>query len=738
MMDETKEAPYKAQGTPDNDNAAVDQNKADAALLESFHYIFHPRSVAVIGASKKRGSVGFFALQTLVKNGFEGKIYPVNPGADTLMYINAYSSVTKIPDEVDMAIIIVPTIMVNQVAEECGRKGVHCLVVFSDGFKETGPKGALLEKELGLIGNKYGMRIIGPNCMGVINPDPAVSLFASFHTIYPPYGNMAIISQSGALGITMLEYAKNMEIGVSKFVSVGNAVDVKVGDILKYLENDEKTRVIIAYMESFDKPEELAAAARQVSLKKPIIAVKSGRTQSGLRAASSHTGALASREVASDAFFHKTGIIRHQTFQGILYTGLLMSNQPIPRGRRLAIVTHAGGAGTLAADLAEQLGLTIAELSEETKNKIRPLISRNLTLNNPLDLTGGVAQEEFANVASVLAEDPDNDAILCIWGPALIITEESIEYIFNRIGPICRKNGKTLLGCYMVSGSPERIKVGKSSKVPVFYFPETAVNALARACEYADTVKRLQSSKVPELNGIDRQRARKVIENAMTKSRESPFWLSSDDINDLLDCYSIRQARTLLAHSAEEAAVLAAKTGFPVAVKISSSTISHKSDIGGVILDCKTGEEVKKGYQAIKTKLKSLGREKEMEGVTVQHFVQGGIDTIVGMVQDALGPLVMFGLGGVFTEVLQETVFRLNPLTDVDVKEMVGSPKMARLFNGFRNIPASDSASLEDLLLRISALIKDTPEISELDLNPVKVMPKGEGYWVVDARMRIK
>jgi acetate---CoA ligase (ADP-forming) len=615
---------------------------------------------------------------------------------------------------------------------------VRSLVIFTDGFRESGPAGAEMEQTLGKLGKQYGMRIIGPNCIGVINPDPAVSLRASFSPIFPPYGNMAIISQSGALGVTMLEYAKNMEIGVSKFVSLGNAVDVKVADILKYLEKDEKTRVVLLYLESFDKPHELLEAARQTSLKKPILAIKSGRTQSGLRSAASHTGALASREVATDAFFHKTGIIRLQSFQGLLYSGSFLANQPVPKGRRLAILTHAGGAATLAADLADQQGLIIGELSEEVKAKLKPLISRNINLNNPLDLTGGVSTEEFANVASVLAADPGNDSLLCIWGPALIIDEKQMEYIFDRIAPVCRKYGKPLMGCYMVSGFNERIEIGKSNNVPMYYFPETAVNTLSRACEYAETVRRLQNSRIPELNGIKRKKARDIIETAILKSKKRPFWLSGDEIADLLNCYGINQARTLTAHSAEEAAKLAVKAGFPVAVKLLSSSVTHKSDVGGVILDRKNPDEVKEAYLEIESRLRAMGKVGEMEGVTLQPMVGGGIETIIGTTQDALGTLVMFGLGGVFTELMQETVFRLNPLTDEDVKEMVSTPRMLKLFIGFRDTPASDINSIEDLLFRVSALVQDIPEINELDLNPVKVLPAGEGYRVVDARILIK
>jgi len=730
-----KKAEQSMKKTDQSLNKDVNENSLDSGFLRSFLY---PRSVSVIGASKKAGSIGYNVMKCIMQSGFNGVVYPVNPTVEAVMSVKSYASVTDVPGTVDLAVIVVPARNVLNVLDECGKIGIKAVIVISDGFREAGEKGQALEKSLIEMASQYGIRLIGPNCIGIINPDPDVSLNASFCPVYPPDGGLAIVSQSGALGLTILEYAAKIDLGISCFISVGNSSDLKVADFLQYLEKDSRTKVIMLYLESFESPAKFAALARKISLTKPIIVIKSGRTHAGLKAASSHTGAMASQEIAVDALFRQSGVIRAQTFLELLGTSILLSSQPLPRGRRIAILTQAGGAATISADACEQYRLDLQEFSEKSKDKIHGVLTRSLNINNPFDLTGGVNSEEFCRVAEILAEDENTDILFLIWGPVVVIDREAIEDIINKVAVVCRNKKKTLVSCFMIPGFTERTDVGKSKQVPVFQVPEGAIAAISRACDYVDAVESIRHSSYPQFPDIRKNEARKLIEKAVAEQNGRPFWLSAESVSGLFDCYGIRQARTLIARTSLEAADIAARLGFPVAVKLYSSTLVHKTEVGGVLLDLKSAGEVKMAFDYIRQKLADTGRVQEMEGVTVQPMIKGGIEAIVGVTQDMLGPLIMFGLGGIYTELLKDTAFRLYPLTDHDANDMVHSIKTARIFDGFRDLKPSDTRSIEELLLRISALIGDIPEISELDLNPVKVMPQGEGYWVVDARILIK
>ena len=519
---------------------------------------------------------------------------------------------------------------------------------------------------------------------------------------------------------------------------MGNSADLKVADFLQYIDKDRRTKVVMLYLESFDSPARFTKIARKITLNKPVIALKGGNTYTGQKAASSHTGAMAGQEVAVEALFHQSGIVRVLTFQELLGTSLLFASQPMPKGRRIAVLTQAGGAATLSADACELRGLKTPGFSEETKNKIQAATSRKLNMNNPFDLTGGASTEEFAKVAEILAEDQNYDILLCMWGPVVIIDQEGVSQIMKRISHICRRNKKMLVGCFMITGDIERTLTGKSLRIPIFEYPESAIAAISRACEYVDSIERIKNSQFPDFPDIRKQEALRIIEMSRELHKDASFWLSPKDISDLLDCYGIRQAQTLIARTPGEAARLASTLDFPVAVKLYSNSIVHKTDAGGVMLDLKTAREVSKAFKSIREILESNGQGQAMEGVILQPMVKDGIEAIVGMTRDTLGPLIMFGLGGIYTELLKDTVFRLHPLTDRDAAEMVKSLKTARIFNGFRGSKPSDTKSIEELLLRISLLVGEHPEIAELDLNPVKILSQGDGYSVVDARVLIK
>ena len=718
--------------------AKKETERERVSTLASLGSIFSPRSVAVIGASRKPGTIGRLIFECIMENGFSGVVYPVNPNAEAVRSVKAYDSVLDVPGDVDLAVIVVPARLVVKVADECGRKGVRSVIVISDGFRERGEEGAARERELRFVTLGHGMRLVGPNCMGVINTDPSVRLNASFSPFYPPHGNVAFLSQSGAMGLAILDYASNLNMGISSFVSVGNRADISANDLLQYWEQDPATRVILLYMESFGNPRRFSRIARRVSLLKPIVAVKGGTTAAGSRAASSHTGALATSEVASEALFRQAGIIRVNTMSELFDVATLLASQPVPKGKGVAIVTNGGGPGILAADACERYGLSLPAFSPETISKLKSVIKRDISINNPLDLTGGASGKEFVKVLEVLVKEPDVSSGFVIFVPPVVVDPAEMEDAIRQAAPLFRHREKPLLACIM-GGQGLRGKLGSGGKfVPNYAFPEDAILALSKVAEYGEALRQPKGS-IPGIRGIRRERARRIIESSLTRTVARPLWLSAEEISGLLSAYGIRSVETLMARTAAEAASLASRIGFPVVIKLASETVVHKTDVGGVRLDLKSKSEVKSAFEDIEARLTEMGRQDEMTGVILQRMVEGGVEAIVGVTQDpSFGPLIMFGLGGIYTELLQDVAVRLHPLTDVDAKELVSSIKMARLFQGFRGAPLSDTGALEDLLLRLSALVEDVPQIAELDLNPVKVMPQGEGYWVVDARIMLR
>ncbi len=718
----------------------MERKEADrerTSTLASLRYLLEPASIALVGASRHPGTIGNILLDCLIKSGYTGKLYPVNPNVDSLMSIKTYPSVLDIPGDVDMAIVAVPARLVTKVADECGRKGVRVLTIISDGFKETGPEGASREKELCDVALGYGMRIIGPNCMGVINTSSALNMNATFSPVYPPSGNVAFLSQSGAMGLVVLEYASNLDIGISTFISVGNRADISSNDLLEYWEQDEATDVILLYLESFGNPRRFSSIARRVTAKKPIIAVKGGSTKAGSRAASSHTGAMATSDVMSDVLFQHSGIIRVRLMEEMFDVAALLSNQPLPRGRNLTIVTNGGGPGIIAADAAARNELSLPQPSEALSDKLKSVIKRDIMVRNPLDTTAGADAEEFRGILKVLAKDRESDAVLVIFIPPVVGNTEDFEAAIRDVSQEFWKEKKPLLACFLGQRG-FKAKLGSAGKfVPSYPFPEEAVEALASAVKYAEMRAR-PTGRLPEFEDIDKEKAHELVRKAMTKSERRPLWLEPRDINDLLECYGLRIAKTLVADTPDAAARVASEVGFPVAVKLVSATISHKSDVGGVVLGLESAEAVRDAFNEIASKLEKAGRRDEMQGVMVQRMVTGGVETIAGVTQDPnFGPLLMFGSGGTYAELLNDVAMRLHPLTDLDAQEMVASLKMSRLFDGYRGSPPLDRAAVQELLLRLSRMVADIPQIAELDFNPVKVMPEGEGYWIVDARIML-
>ncbi len=714
----------------------LEQEKAfDVASLEP---VLKPRSIAVIGASRRNLTIGNRLFRNLLQNEFTGVVYPVNPNAKVVAAVQTYPSVLDIPGEVDLAIIITPADTVPRLMEECGQKGVRGVIVITAGFAESSPEGKKKQDGIVEIARRYGMRIVGPNCMGIVNTDPEVNMNATFSSIFPPTGGIAMATQSGALGQTILEYARNLNIGLSTFASIGNRADVSSNDLLQYWGKDPSTKVILLYLESFCNPKKFVRIARSTTLTKPVVVVKSGRTSAGFRAATSHTGALATAEVASEALFAQTGMIRVDTLEELFEVANLLYHQPVPQGNRAAILTNGGGPGIMTADACADRGLELRTLSDESVSKLKSFLPSRASLTNPIDMTAEASPEDYSRALEILAHDDGIDIVIVIFIPPILVRAEEVANAIRELAPEFRRRGKTLVASFMGSrGAGIEYDSKDGGCIPNFTFPEHTAVALAGAWEYSRWLRR-PKGVVPELIGINREKARAVVASALEQSSTRPLWLEASSISELLNSYGIQVAVSKSVKTAEDAARAAEEIGFPVAVKLLSDKIIHKTDVGGVVLSCHSAGEVKQAFNQIRESLEGLGRADEMQGATIQPMISEGIEVIVGLTQDpSFGPLIMFGMGGIYAEFLKDVTFRIHPLTDIDVQEMVRSVKAYQLFAGWRGSRPSDVKSLEDLLLRVSAMVEDLPQIKEMDLNPVKVQEQGKGYVIVDARISV-
>lgn len=708
------------------------------AIIASLNALLKPRSIAVIGASHRQATIGNKLFHNILHQEFRGVVYPVNPNAEAVAAVKTYSSVLDIPGDVDMAVVITPAETVETVIEQCGRKGVRGVVVISAGFAESGPKGIERQESVLNTARHYGMRLLGPNCMGIINTATDVNMNATFSYVFPPIGKIALATQSGALGLAILEYAKNLNIGLSTFVSLGNKAEISSNDLLQYWEEDPATDVILLYLESFGNPRKFARIARSLTHIKPIVAVKSGRTPAGSKAAASHTGALATAEVASEALFTQTGIVRVDTLEELFDVANLLSHQPVPSGKRVGILTNGGGPGIMTADACASKGLELPDLSAKTISELKIVLSSRASLTNPIDMTAEATAEEYSQALKLLAEDDNIDIMIVIFIPPILTQEEAVAASIRKAAPEFRQRGKTLVASFMGSrGTSMELGSEEECCVPSFAFPEATATAIAKACEYNDWLKRPKGI-LPEMAGTDEKSGKQIVVTALEQSTSRPFWLKYDAVVNLLCCYGISVVRSKSAMTAEEAGKVANELGYPVVMKLMSATIIHKTEVGGVILDLRLRTEVEKAFMQIREHLRNLKRENEMQGVILQQMIPEGVEVIVGVTQDpSFGPLLMFGLGGVQAELFKDVVFRIHPLTDIDAAEMVRAVKAYQLLQGWRGARPSDIKSLEELLLRVSALVEDIPQVTELDLNPVMALEHGKGYMVVDARIRV-
>jgi acetyl coenzyme A synthetase (ADP forming)-like protein len=709
------------------------------ATTASLRPFFHPQSVAVIGASRDPKSIGFRLLEALTTNQFRGSVYPVNPKATEIAGVRVYPSLRSVLGPIDLALIAVPRDKVLSVVDECAAKGVRALVVITAGFAEVGADGAALQKQLLEKVRQHGMRMIGPNCFGVLNTDPNVRLNGTFTSLFPSPGRVAMSSQSGALGIAALTGARRFHLGISSFVSVGNKADVSTNDLLQYWEEDPSTDVILLYLESFGNPRRFARIARRVSRRKPIIAVKAGRTKSGRRAAGSHTAALAASDVAVDALFHQSGVIRAETLEEMLALASGLAAQPLPSGRRVGIITNAGGPAILCTDACEAGGLAVPELSARTKSTLAAFLPAAAALNNPVDLIASATPEQYAKAIETLLTADEIDALIILYMSVTVVDTAGIAQGIQEGIANGRKSGtktKPVLIGWMAEGDSDRTFSFLTETVPTYSLPESPAFVLSKAAAYAEWQQQ-PGGMVPYFDDLEFSTVRTICSTAL--SQRGAGWLTTEETRSLLNAMRLPVQSGGVAHTPDEAVALAGKIGYPVAVKLASRRIIHKTEIGGVHLNLMDERAVRDAFGSIRTRLAQAGQLEAMEGVLVQPMVTGGVEVMVGVTHDPLfGPLIAFGLGGIHVEILGDVQFRITPLTDRDATEMVRGIKGYRLLTGYRGHPAADVEAIEDVLLRISRLVEEIPEISELDLNPIFALPPGQGCRIVDARIRIE
>lgn len=694
------------------------EERDHTAVTASLRPFFEPRTVAVIGASRRRGSIGGELFRNVLAGDFSGAAYPVNRDGEPVAGVRAFRSVREIPEPLDIAFIVLPARAVLEAAEDALEAGVRALVVISAGFAETGADGARLQQRLLDLVRSHGGRLIGPNCLGIAVA--GASLNATFAARTATSGNIGFSSQSGALGVAVLEAAETRGLGLSAFVSIGNKADVSSNDLLEWWEDDPLTGVVLLYMESFGNPRRFAQIARRVARRKPILALKSGTTATGQRAASSHTAALAGSDAAVDALFHQAGVIRATSLEELIDVATLLSSQPEPKGRRVALLTNAGGLGILCADACEAAGLELPELSDETRRCLAALLAAEASLANPVDMLGGATAATFEKVVPVVLADAHVDALVVLSVPTVTAAADDVARAVDRaVG--AAGAGKPVLAVVMTAeGIPARLRRDEM-RVAAFAYPESAARALGRAAERAEWLRRPHGT-VPTLDGLDPKAAARVIET--TLARGDDVWLEASEARELLLAYGLPLVPQRIAATVDEAVAAASELGFPVVVKTATAG-AHKTDVGGLALGLADED-------AVRSAAARIGLP-----VLVQPMVVGSAELLAGVVQDPVfGALVALGPGGVFAELIGDAAFRIAPLTDHDAEELVLGGKVGRLVRGFRGAPAADVEAIVDLVHRLARLGEGHRAVTELDLNPVIVSP--DGCVAVDARVRVR
>jgi acetyl coenzyme A synthetase (ADP forming)-like protein len=693
----------------------------DRDVSRGLSAFFEPRAVAVIGASRERDKIGTEILHNLLMTNFAGTIIPIHPAATEILGVKAYPRVIDAPMPIDLAIVVVPARHVDAIVDDCIAKGVGAICIISAGFGECSDEGRQQEKAIVARARKAGCRVMGPNCMGLLNTDPNVSLNATFSPFYPPAGTISMSTQSGALGLAILDYARKLNIGIASFASIGNKADVSGNDLLEYWEADPRTSVILLYLESFGNPAKFSRIARRISRHKPIVALKSGRSAVGARAAASHTGALAASDAFVDALFHQSGVIRTDTVTELFDVGMLLARQPLPGGRRIAILTNAGGPGILAADACQAHGLEVAEVSAAAKRALRAMLPAPASVNNPIDMLASASAQHYEDALRVLLSDPGVDSVLAIFIPPLVTNADDVAAAIARAAD--HDSSKPITGVFMrTAAAPLAL-----NRIPCFSFPEPAAIAMARVAAYAEW-RRQSPGVVATFSDMQPSLARLVVGRVLERGGG---WLTPVEANALLSSVGIAVPRSTMVASIDEAVVAAERLGYPVAIKGIGPLLLHKTEFKAVRLNLASRSEVRIAASQL---TRALGDK--IEGLLVQRMVTGGAEMMLGAINDAtFGHAVVCGSGGVLIDLLADSSCRLYPVTDQDAGEMVSSLKGVRLLRGFRGGTPADEIAFRDAILRISALVGICPEIQELDVNPLAVLP--EGVSALDVRVRV-
>lgn len=692
---------------------------------------FEPQSVAVIGASTNPEKLGYAVLENLVKGGYvkEGQVFPINLNAGEILGLQAYPSVMDVPEPIELAVIVIPYKFVPDALRECGQKNIPAAIVISAGFREAGREGLERELELIEIGKEYNIRLIGPNCLGVI--DTFTPLNASFAAGTPPKGPMAFMSQSGALGTAVLDIALAGRLGLSKFVSLGNKADVDEIDLLRAWQEDEDTRVVLIYSEGMSNGQKFIEVAREVTRQKPVVAIKSGVTQSGSRAVSSHTGSLAGSEQAYHAAFRQAGVIRADSMEALFDTALAIGYQPTLPGERIAIITNAGGPGILATDALERAGLNITRLDNETIHALEQYLPDAASAANPVDVLGDARADRYRFALEKVAQDPNVDGLLVVLTPQAM-TE--IEETARAVGDLASQLDKPVLACFMGEAEVSAgIKILTEMGVPNYPFPERA----ARAFRAMASDREIRNRPEPEYVKfeVNRQEVHRLLDRVRGEGRVS---IGDFEAREVLEAYGLPIPRSEMAETPEAAVRIAGEIGYPVVLKIASPDILHKTDVGGVKVGLANAEEVRDAFELMVYRAQRYLPEARIWGCLVQEMVpSGGIEVLVGMNRDPqFGPLVTFGLGGIYVETLKDVTFRVAPFSKQEAQEMLQEIRAHALLDGVRGKPPADKEALVDTLLRIGQLVQDFPEISELDINPLVVYQ--QGIVAIDMRLILK
>jgi acetyl coenzyme A synthetase (ADP forming)-like protein len=693
-------------------------------LLEE---LFQPSSLAVVGASASPGKVGRVVLENIIESGFTGKVYPINPSHSEVMSLKCYPAVRELPEVPDLAVIIVPADSVDEILDECGSAGVKAAVIISAGFKESGREGYRREMKLEKTALNYSIRVLGPNCLGLA--DTHTPLNATFATKAPLEGKVAFMSQSGALGTAVLGWSSEVQLGFSRFISLGNKMDLNESDLLEALEKDDNTMVIAAYLEGVSEGGRFLEVTSRLSRNKPVIVFKAGTTQAGARAVSSHTGTLAGSENAYMAAFRKCGALRAGTIEDLFMLSRTMAAQPPPRGPRVAVITNAGGPGIIASDALEHKGLVLATLNDNTTCKLREELPEAASIYNPVDVLGDAGADRYRLAAATVLDDPSVDAMIVILTPqAMTNASQAAEALAEK----ARDTDKTILSVFMggrdVSAAEEILReIG----IPNFQFPEEAVNTLSSMKSYADYLSRPEGTRIRF--EVDRGRVHEVFDSIREQDR---LELVEVEARGILEAYGLPVARTLLATNLEECIKAGRKIGYPVVAKIASPQIMHKTDVGGVVLDISNTDELITAYEKITANARKFLPQAHIWGVLVQELLPPSRELILGVKRDSqFGPLVMVGLGGVYVEILKDISFRLAPLSEEEAREMLQELKSYWLLSGARGEAPADITAVIESMLRVSQLVTDFPDINELDINPLRVLEEGKGCLAADARI---